>query len=149
MSQKAVNPKDVVAGKRALLMLLSPVAKLAWYTAQYCGAVKYGMVNWRASEVKISVYLSALERHLNALLAGEWYDPEDQTLHLGNIMACCAIILDAKACGTLVDDRPMAVPGYRDALAESDRIQAYLADKYKDVNPKHWTIEDSTHGTPR
>ena len=34
-------------------------------------------------------------------------DPESGVCHLGHIMACCGILLDAQAQGKLVDDRPL------------------------------------------
>ncbi len=145
---KATNPKDAVASGKAKMSLLSPIAKLAWMTAQYLGAKKYGMYNWRGTEVRASVYLDALERHLMAVLSGEWYDPEDGTAHLGNIMACAAIIIDADMTGKLIDDRPIANADYRAALKDAEQIMGGITEKYADKNPHHWTIEDTPDGTP-
>lgn len=136
---KPSNPKDAVAGSRIPLALLSPVAKIAWAVAQYAGAVKYGMWNWRAAGVRNSVYLSAIERHLDAYKSGEEHDPTDGTHHLGNIMACCAIILDARAAGKLTDDRGPAL-SHRDALREGERTMEALREKYAEVRPVHYTI---------
>ena len=39
-------------------------------------------------------------------MAGEKRDPVTKVHHLGAIMACCAILIDAEAHDALVDDRP-------------------------------------------
>lgn len=143
MAVKDTNPKDAVAQTKVPLMLLSGVAKVAWCVAQFCGAAKYGAWNWRGTEVVLSVYLSAMERHIEGLKAGEWHDPEDGTTHLGNIMACAAIILDAKACGKLIDDRPPANAEYRQALAEAVEQMKVIKEKYAHMKPHHYTIADT------
>lgn len=136
------NPKDAAGRAKVPLWLLSPVAKAAWCMAQYVGKVKYGAWNWRGTDVLASVYVSAAMRHLDAWLSGETHDPDDGTHHLGNVMACCAILLDAAATGTLIDDRPPRV-SHRPAYAEAEVIVAPTEARYRDRNPKHWTIADS------
>jgi hypothetical protein len=69
------------------------------------GAVRYGPWNWRGEEVKLTVYLAAMRRHIDAIIDGEDIDPESGCPHLGHVMASCGIVLDAEACGMLVDDR--------------------------------------------
>lgn len=138
----SANPKDAAGRAKVPLWLLSPVAKAAWALAQFAGLKKYGAWNWRGTEVLASVYLSAAMRHLDAYLSGETHDPEDGTHHLGNVMACCAILLDAAACGKLIDDRPPFAshrPAYDAAKANVARLDAQYADR----DPKHWTIADS------
>src|ERR1700674_131625 len=104
--QKDTNPKDAVASNRIPLWLLSPIAKAHWALAQFAGMLKYGAWNWRSTGVRSSAYTSALSRHIDAYISGEEFDPVDGTKHLGNIMACAAILLDAEAAGKLTDDRP-------------------------------------------
>jgi hypothetical protein len=89
------------------------------------------------------VYLSAAWRHLDAYHSGEEFDPADGTHHLGNVMACCAIILDAEAAGTLDDDRPIFV-GIRNVYAWVEEQMVSLREKYKSINPTHYT--DKEHG---
>lgn len=137
------NPKDAAGRAKVPLWLLSPIAKSAWCMAQYAGKVKYGAFNWRGTEVSASVYVSAAMRHLDAYLSGEAQDPDDGTHHLGNVMACCAILLDAAAAGKLIDDRPPRV-SHRPAYAEAQALVPALDAKYADKNPKHWTIADNT-----
>lgn len=147
MSTKNTNPKDAIGARKVALSLLSPVAKAAWSAAQYLGAVKYGAFNWRVAGVRMTVYLDAIDRHRDAILSGEWYDPVDGTIHLGNIMACCAIILDAKAAGKLVDDRPPSVD-HRPAYAETEAIMARNREQYAHLDPRHYTIADTERPKP-
>lgn len=144
--RKDTNPKDAIAGAKVPLWLLSPIAKAIWSIAMFAGMTKYGAWNWRVSGVRLSVYLSAIQRHFDAFVSGETHDPVDCTHHLGNIMACCAIILDAAAAGKLVDDRPPSV-SLRPTYAEAEATMATLQAKYADKSPKHYTIDDTT-GAP-
>lgn len=138
---KPSNPKDIIGDAKVPLWLLSGTAKIAWAMAQFAGMLKYGAWNWRKAGVRYSVYLSAMERHLEGIKAGETYDPVDGTYHLGNIMACAAIILDAAAGGMLIDDRPPQLD-HRPAIAEAEALMAKLKEQYADRHPQHFTIKD-------
>jgi hypothetical protein len=100
------NPKTLFGVKKPPLTLIPSVALIDLADAMALGASKYGAYNWREKGVSASVYLDAAERHLRAFLDGENCDPESGASHLGHVMACCAILLDAKACGLLNDNRP-------------------------------------------
>ena len=139
---KETNPKDAIADKKLPLWLLSTTAKIQWALAQFAGMVKYGAWNWRPAGVRASVYISAMERHLEAFKNGERLDPTDKTHHLGNIMACCAILIDAEEAGNMTDDRPFML-NHRRALEEAEATMAYIREKYADKLPRHWTIADS------
>jgi hypothetical protein len=141
-TSKDTNPKDLIGDKKLPLWLLSPIAKAHWALAQFCGMIKYGAWNWRAAGVRKSVYLSAIQRHFDGYLSGETYDPADGTHHLGNIMACCAILLDAEAAGKITDDRPPSVD-MRPTYAECETLMATLREKYADKLPRHFTIADT------
>jgi hypothetical protein len=134
---KPTNPKDGAATGRVPLGLLSPIAKAHWALAQHCGRAKYGAWNWRHAGARASIYLDAIGRHADGYLSGETHDPADGTHHLGNIMACCAILLEAEAAGKLTDDRPPMLD-MRPTYADVERRQADLTAKYADRNPKHW-----------
>ncbi|UUZ75569.1 DUF5664 domain-containing protein [Polaromonas sp. P1(28)-13] len=140
------NPKDKIGRLKLPLWLLSPIAKAHWALAQFAGMLKYGAWNWREAGISLSVYLSAMERHMDGYKSGETYDPVDGTHHLGNIMACCAIILDAGAAGKLTDDRPIVV-SHRPAYEEAEKQMAVLSELYKDKTPKHFTIADTKYTT--
>lgn len=139
---KDTNPKDAIGDKKLPLWLLSPIAKAHWALGQFAGLLKYGAWNWRIAGVRSSIYLSAIGRHLDAYTSGEEYDPVDGSHHLGNIMACCAILLDAKAAGKLTDDRPPSV-GVREAYADIEAAMAKLRVQYADKAPRHYTIADT------
>lgn len=142
-STKASNPKDALGDKKVPMWLLSPIAKAYWAVAQYVGMVKYGAWNWRVAGVRTSVYLSAMERHIEAYKSGEEVDPIDQTPHLGHIMACAAILIDAKAAGKLTDDRPPSVD-LRPAFADVERMMQIARQNYGSTYaPKHYTIGDT------
>ena len=139
---KDSNPKDTVAALKVPLHLCSPIAMAHWSAAQYAGALKYGFWNWRVVGVRWSVYEAAMMRHVVALLSGEEFDPVDGTRHEGNIMACNAIVLEAKAAGMLVDDRPPRLD-HRPAFAEVEELMTRLRKQYEDRSPRHYTIADT------
>lgn len=102
------NPKSEAARGKASTISTPPVAELAMGNVMALGARKYGRFNWRATGVASSVYYDAMRRHLAAWRDGEEIDPESGESHLAHVMACCAILLDARAQGVLKDDRHVA-----------------------------------------
>lgn len=139
---KASNPKDRIGSTKLPLDLLSGIAKVEWCLAQLEGALKYGTWNWRKAGVRTSIYVAAIERHLEKYKNGEDRDPETGVHHLGNVMAGAAILLDAGALSKLTDDRPPMGPAATliDA-AQSDVL--HLQRLYGNVHPRNYTIEDS------
>ncbi len=136
------NPKDLIGDKKLALHLLSPIAEAHWAIGQYAGMLKYGAWNWRAAGVRSSVYISAARRHLAAYLSGEEFDPVDGSHHLGNVMACCAILLEAREIGKLTDDRPPCF-SHRSTYAWAEDQMAKLKVQYADKAPKHYSIKDA------
>jgi hypothetical protein len=67
----------------------------------------------------------------------------DGTPHLGNMLCCAAIWIDAKCAGTLIDDRNYNGPGAIKAFADLAHLIPEFEAKYADKNPKHYTIADS------
>lgn len=99
------NPKDRLGLKKVPLSLV-PMVVLVYLALAFAeGARKYGEFNWRRKAVRRRVYLEAILRHCIAALAGEDIDADSGLPHEAKIAACCAIILDAKECGNLIDDR--------------------------------------------
>jgi hypothetical protein len=86
------------------------------------GARKYGPFNWRETSVRLSVYLEAAQRHLEAYRDGQDRAEDSGYLHLSHAAACLAIIADADALGMLIDDRPAPGPAAA-MLAERDGTQ--------------------------
>lgn len=99
------NPKDRQGIKKVPLRLTSSVARIYWAMVMAHGADKYGEFNWRNKDVKFSIYCEAIDRHNISMAAGEDIDPESGLPHAAHIIACASIILDADACGCLIDDR--------------------------------------------
>jgi hypothetical protein len=138
---KPTNPKDAM-GVRKLPMHLVPGSAKAYLTMAFMeGALKYGKYNWRVAGVRASIYLDAMERHMEKYKNGEDIDKDTKVPHLASIMACCAIILDADLCDKLNDDRPPRadVSKLIDDLAGH---VGYLKEFYKDENPHQCTIND-------
>jgi hypothetical protein len=112
LADKPSNPKDVIGSNKLPLDLVPTVTKALLSLGHLEGHLKYGLVNWREAGVKMSIYLGALERHIEKLKGGEWADPATTVPHLGNALACISIIADAAYAGKLIDDRPKPTSGY-------------------------------------
>lgn len=110
------NPKVGAASKKYSLRYLPLAANIEVNRALENGAVKYGLCNWRDTNVKASVYIDAALRHIAQWQEGQ-EDASDSTVHnLGHAMASLAIIIDAQAQGVLIDDRPTASEDTDDLL---------------------------------
>lgn len=105
-TQMGENPKDLLAVKKPPIHLVPPIQEVLTSLAFQDGAIKYGPFNWREKKVKYSVYYAAAIRHLKQVYDGEDIDPISKVPHLAHASACIAILMDAAACGCLVDDRP-------------------------------------------
>lgn len=103
------NPKDLIGVKKVPTLSVIPSAGLVHTgLAMVNGSDKYGRFNWREHPVKATIYLDAALRHLMAWADMEENAEDSGVHHLGHVMACCAILLDAQEAGNLIDDR---VPG--------------------------------------
>ena len=101
------NPKHIRAqkdGKCPMEYLCYP-ALMAEARVLKHGADKYGVRNWRIDKILASTYEGAIMRHLLAWATGADADPDSGESHLAHIRACCAVVLDAIAHDTLIDDR--------------------------------------------
>lgn len=100
------NPKSAMGLKKAPTLSVIPASsQLVLGQVMALGAAKYGRFNWREKSVAGTVYTDAIQRHLIAWMAGQDNDPESGVSHLGHVMACACILIDAMASGNLVDDR--------------------------------------------
>lgn len=138
---KPTNPKDQVAVTKLPLHLVPSTLEAFAALAFAEGAMKYGAYNWRVAGVRASVYLSAMKRHVAKWQNGEEADPATGVPHLASAIACLAIILDARLCGKLTDDRPPSAP-VGTVVDEAESIVADLAKLFADRNPRHCTIAD-------
>jgi hypothetical protein len=139
---KPTNPKDAIGVAKLPLHFVSGVVKAYHAIALYLGNVKYGAWNYRASGARASVYVSALQRHMDKWWEGEEYDQADGTPHLANALACISILIETKYGGNLVDDRPPSRdlnPLYKEMEGIMERIKA----QYPDRTPRHYTIADT------
>lgn len=137
----ALNPKDSIGSDKLPLHLWPMTATAMGCVALLNGLLKYGRANWRASPVRASIYVDACQRHLAAWFEGEESD-EENIPHLGSALACLAILADARAAGSLHDDRQFP-GGYRALADELTPIVAALRERHAGNDPpKHWTISD-------
>lgn len=139
---QGVNPKDLIGSMKVDLDLIPGPAEVQCALALTDGAVKYGPYNWReqGKPVQARVYTSAARRHLKKWFDGEDVDPESGASHLGHVMACCAILIDAQACGQLADNRP-ANGTTSNALKEGERAVRAIMDRKKNA-PEFLTKSD-------
>lgn len=139
---KSTNPKDLIGSDKIPLHLFPETATVYGAMALLDGALKYGRANWRAAGVRASIYIDAAKRHLSKWFEGQDIDEDSGLPHLAHALACIVILIDAYEAKKLKDDR-MYKGGYIELLKRMTPEVKRLKEKYKDKNPKHWTIEDN------
>jgi hypothetical protein len=100
------NPKTIHGMSKPGIANVPPIGVLEVGRVMEVGAQKYGPSNWRHDEVSYSTYYNAAMRHLFEAWDGNDLDFETGCPHLAHAAACLMILLDAKAVGKLIDDRP-------------------------------------------
>jgi hypothetical protein len=122
------NPKTILGLKKPSFHAIPASALIELGKGMANGEFKYGLYNYRDKTVSASIYFDAMQRHL-----WDWWDGRDfsndtnpPVHHLGHVMACAAIVLDAASVGKLNDDR--GTPGTFDRL-----IEEYTANVSKSV----------------
>lgn len=125
---KYTASKNATADNKPKLRFIHPDTKAAIAKAHMAGDLKYpalpeesrteyGTMNFLQDDphgyLSLSSLLDAMERHIDAIKSGEWYDADScdrlgdkEVEHLGNIGACLNMIFARKAKGNLKDDRP-------------------------------------------
>lgn len=155
-SEKLTNPKDAIGSVKLPLHLWPAEATALGCLGMLEGRCKYGRNNYIAGEgVIASIYVDAAKRHLDAWFSGEEFNPDlvftadgepvVGLSHLGNALACIAIIVKAQAHGKLIDDRDFSgEPGaYRKFVEQVTPLVKKIQGKFADKNPKHYTISDN------
>lgn len=137
------NPKDIVGSNKMPLHLWPTSATVLGSLGLLEGALKYGRLNWREAGVRASIYFDAAMRHLTKWFEGEDCDEDSGLPHEAHILACIAIIVDAKAAGLLVDDRQYNGEGYRKLLKEMTMHVDRLKKAHAHRSPHHFTITDN------
>jgi Domain of unknown function (DUF5664) len=138
---KGVNPKDMIGATKIPLGLVPPIAIAHEAMTFQEGAAKYGPFNWRrtAAPVQMMTYLEAALGHILSLIDGQDIDPSSGSHHAAHARACLAIILDATACGNMIDNRPSTWPNRakgvfsRDPaslLGDQEKVKALLSRKW-------------------
>lgn len=142
---KDTNPKDAIGCKKLPLHLV-PASGIATTALAFLeGALKYGKYNWRITGVCASIYLDAMKRHIDKWESGEDVDLKTGVPHLASVCACAMIIMDARLCGKLNDDRPPSAPLSDLIDLLSDDVQR-LQELFKDHHPHQYTIADTEKG---
>lgn len=106
-TKQSNNPKNIAASNRIKIALLPAVGIAHGAHACMNGADKYGPYNWREKEIALMEYASAIQRHIMAWIDGEDCASDSGVHHLGHVIACAAIMLDAIEFESAIDDRPM------------------------------------------
>lgn len=133
------NPKRQYGMRSIPLNLWSPLASAYGAVGLYNGSLKYGQGNYKATPVEASIYIAAMLRHAVAWAEGQEYDPADGVPNLAGVLANVAIILDARANGTLIDDRQIP-SGYLDEIEKLKDIVVSLQKLHEGKTPRHYTI---------
>lgn len=100
------NPKTIFGAAKPNLSYVPPTALLMVGQVMANGASKYGPMNWRDAPVTNRTYIDAAFRHMLKYLDGQDFDEESHLHELAHAAASLMIVLDAKAQGSLIDDRP-------------------------------------------
>lgn len=148
MNDKPTNPKDLIGTNKLPLHLWPTTASAMGCIGLLEGMLKYGRTNWREAGVRVSIYVDACKRHLDAYFEGEDVAPDSGVPHLANALACLAILVDAKAAGKLVDDRAFNGGGYRKLIDDLTPHVQHLREIHAGKNPKHYTIADDSNPIP-
>lgn len=125
------NPKDLVGAKKAPLRYVPPALAIEASGPMEDGAIKYGPFNWREYPVEVVTYVEATLRHLYAFLDGQDNAEDSGHSHIGHAIAGLGIIADAKANGTLIDNRYAKGPAAK-MLAERDKSAPVLGPNTRD-----------------
>lgn len=135
------NPKRQYGLKSIPLNLWSPLASAYGAVGLYNGSLKYGQGNYKATPVEASIYIAAGLRHFLAWAEGQECDPADGVPNLAGVLANVAILLDARAAGTLIDDRQLP-GGYLKEIEALKEIVGKLQLLHAGKTPRHYSIAD-------
>lgn len=151
------NPKHNQGTAKLPLHLWPQTATAMGCIGMLEGAEKYGRNNFRATDVVASIYVAACMRHLSAWFNGEEFEtmthPETGEEvkvkpHMAGALSCLAILVDAEANNSLIDDRNYTNDkevNYHSLVQYLTPFVGRIQELFKDRNPKHWTIQDDKH----
>lgn len=145
LTDKDTNPKDAIASNKVPLSLVPEILVVYAAMGFLEGALKYGKYNWRIAGVRSSIYIDALKRHIAAYESGEDIS-EHGVPHFSNMLACIGILIDAKVCGKLNDDRPPRATLVPQIIRQMEEDVARLKERFKEHHPHQYTIVDGPEG---
>lgn len=140
---KPTNPKEALGSSKIPVHLWPTTATVMGSMGLLDGMLQYGRSNYRDAGIRFSIYFDAAMRHMFRLASGEDFDPDSGLPHESHILACIAIIVDARAAGKLNDDREV-MGGLIKLIAELTPHVNRLKERHKGEDPKHYTIADNT-----
>jgi len=128
------NPKKAFGALKAPFGTTPVTALIELENVMGGGAYKYGEYNFRESRIDAMTYIGAIKRHFALWEDGQDCDKESGNDHLAHIMACCALLIDSKYTGQLIDNRSKTglVPGLLKASA--DRYNKFV-DEFEAKQP--------------
>lgn len=128
-----MNPKDAIGSKKAPLHVVPAPVLMEIGLGMLEGAMKYGSYNFRAADVRASVYYDAAMRHLMAFWEGEDLDPDSGLHHVAKALSCLTVLRDGIMREQFVDDRP---PRSRNGwVKEMNEKAATILEKYPNPVP--------------
>lgn len=133
MQHKPANPKQAYGDKKPPVHLIHSIAALHESAALHSGGRKYGVNNYLIDPVEAMTYIGAMKRHIDQWVSGERVDVKELVHHLGAVRACAGILLTAEACGTLIDNRPCALPQAHPPSCTPERYKAATAAAFEEV----------------
>jgi hypothetical protein len=152
MTTSNTNPKDLVGFSKLPMHLVPVTARVYGALGHLDGYLKYGAWNWRMFGIKLSIYIDALNRHIEAIAAGEMIDPDSGLPHVSHILATANILADAYALAVLVIDtapqrRAWKLPEpdyttYREFINKMTPNVPRLIELHKGKNPRHYGPHD-------
>lgn len=122
------NPKSALGIKKPPVHLVSPISILHEAMAMAEGGMKYGPYNYREDHVAATVYIAAAMRHILAWSMGEDLTKDSRLHHLAHAKACCGILLDAEANGSMIDDR-FKSPAYAELVEQMEALLPDMAER--------------------
>ena len=120
MNKFKPNPKQAYGDRKVKMQLVPPAASIAIAKGLEEGSEKYAPWNWRNDPVEVMTYVGAALRHIAAWVEGEEMDPDSDKgkTHLDGAIASLAILIDARAHGSAIDNRPPPCKGSLDRLTQ-------------------------------
>lgn len=137
--KSGINPKQGAGSMQLSPTLVSPLTVAHISLAKLNGKGKYGGANFIGTNVTMTTYLDAMQRHLDKIRMGEEFDEVDDVSHWGAIGAGIDIILCARAAGTLDDDR-LRCDGQLEAYKALTPMVKKLTELHAGKNPKHYLM---------